>query len=162
MLIDFATSTAWLVSQPYCTAMLSACIEHYLIIKFFPSLLSTEITIIGLMAVIVGDFIRKLAIVTAGENFTHEVSMTKRPHHTLVDGGVYRFVRHPSYCGWFIWVIGTQLLLCNPICSVVFAVVSWKFFKRRIAVEELLLVDFFGNAYESYKLKVASGIPFIP
>jgi protein-S-isoprenylcysteine O-methyltransferase Ste14 len=36
---------------------------------------------------------------------------------------VCRFVRHPGYMGWFIWSVATQLLLVNPVCTVVFALV---------------------------------------
>ncbi|CAN0453530.1 unnamed protein product, partial [Hapterophycus canaliculatus] len=29
--------------------------------------------------------------------------------HQLVTSGVYRFLRHPSYFGWFWWSLGTQV-----------------------------------------------------
>ena len=31
-----------------------------------------------------------------------------------------RWIRHPAYCGWLIWSVGTQVLLVNPICAVIF------------------------------------------
>jgi uncharacterized membrane protein len=33
----------------------------------------------------------------------------------------YRYVRHPGYLGWFIWAVGTQVLLANPVCTLLFA-----------------------------------------
>lgn len=30
-------------------------------------------------------------------------------------------MRHPGYMGWFIWSVATQLLLVNPVCTLVFA-----------------------------------------
>jgi len=42
-------------------------------------------------------------------------------------------MRHPSYAGFFAWALGTQILLGNPIGTVVFAVVLWRFFSQRIA-----------------------------
>ena len=54
-----------------------------------------------------------------------------------------------------------QIMLCNPICAVVYAVVSWQFFSVRIYREESLLVDFFGVDYIEYQQKVATGLPFI-
>lgn len=39
----------------------------------------------------------------------------------LVTRGVYRLCRHPGYLGWYAWAVGTQLLLCNPICTPAFA-----------------------------------------
>jgi protein-S-isoprenylcysteine O-methyltransferase Ste14 len=32
-------------------------------------------------------------------------------------------MRHPGYAGWLLWAVATQLLLGNPVCAVVFAVV---------------------------------------
>ena len=36
---------------------------------------------------------------------------------------VCRHIRHPGYLGFLVWCVGTQLLLVNPICCVVFALV---------------------------------------
>lgn len=46
-------------------------------------------------------------------------------------------LRHPAYFGWFWWSIGTQMLLCNPVCIVVYAAASWRFFSQRIPFEEV-------------------------
>lgn len=34
-----------------------------------------------------------------------------------------RHIRHPGYLGWFIWAVGTQFLLVNPVSIAVFAYV---------------------------------------
>ncbi len=51
-------------------------------------------------------------------------------------------------------------MLCNPICAVVYAVASWKFFDERIEEEERHLIRFFGDDYIDYILKVPTRIPF--
>ena len=52
--------------------------------------------------------------------------------------------------------------LCNPICTVIFAVSSYKFFEERIPLEENTLHCIFGQKYEDYRKAVPfSGIPFI-
>lgn len=43
-----------------------------------------------------------------------------------------RYLRHPSYFGWFWWCVGTQCLLCNPLCILAYAVAAWDFFRKRI------------------------------
>jgi protein-S-isoprenylcysteine O-methyltransferase len=77
--------------------------------------------------------------------------------------------------GWFLWSVGTQvenysiylfilqfqLLLCNPLCTVAYACISWKFFKERIEDEELALINFFADEYISYQRRVPTGLPFI-
>ena len=73
--------------------------------------------------------------------------------------GVYQVVRHPSYFGWTLWAVGTQVMLFNPISIAGFAFASYMFFKDRIPDEEVLLVEFFGQAYVDYALKTPIWIP---
>jgi protein-S-isoprenylcysteine O-methyltransferase len=37
----------------------------------------------------------------ANVSFTHIVSTTKKQEHVLVTNGIYQFIRHPSYFGYF-------------------------------------------------------------
>ena len=53
------------------------------------------------------------------------------------------------------------MVLGNPICFAGYAVVLWRFFSRRIAGEEQLLVAFFGDEYVRYIARTWIGIPFI-
>lgn len=140
---------------------------------------------IGAVMVVLGDGLRKLAMHTAGgsppaphpprkprstytclnltylgSNFKHQVADTRIDGHELVTVGVYRLFRHPSYVGWFYWSIGTQLLLCNPICLLAYSVISWQFFRDRIEREELRLITFFKD-YVDYQRRVGTGLPFI-
>lgn len=100
-------------------------------------------------------------MITASENFTHIVQFDKVQNHQLVTHGVFSLVRHPSYLGWFMWSIGTQLTLANPVCIVLYAVASWKFFHERIFMEEITLLNFFGEEYYQYQQRVPTGLPFI-
>ena len=79
----------------------------------------------------------------------------------MVTSGVFSYVRHPSYVGWFLWSLGTQIVLLNPICLILYGVVSWLFFNERIYIEEHSLLRFFGDDYSDYQKKVPSGIPFV-
>ena len=109
-----------------------------------------------------GQALRSLAMYHAGSNFTHTIAETKVHTHKLVTSGVYAFSRHPSYCGWYWWSVGTQILMGNPVCVLAYSVYSWHFFRARISYEEYHLETFFGQAYRDYKAKVGSGIPFLP
>lgn len=149
-------------SREYIVAALGSWIEYWIEYYFFPGLKSLHyVSIIGCLMVVFGETLRKVAMVTAGSNFTHTVQYRKRDEHKLVTTGVYSLFRHPSYVGWFYWSIGTQVLLCNPICLVGYSVASWMFFRDRIEDEEESLVLFFGEDYIKFKERVGSGIPFI-
>ena len=117
--------------------------------------------ILGSTLVAVGQGVRTAAMVEAGKSFNHVVQSRKREDHVLVQSGVYRVLRHPSYFGFFWWGLGTQLVLGNRICFLAYAVILWKFFATRIAREEQFLVTFFGQSYVRYRERTPVLIPFI-
>uniref|UniRef100_A0A5S6QPK2 Protein-S-isoprenylcysteine O-methyltransferase n=1 Tax=Trichuris muris TaxID=70415 RepID=A0A5S6QPK2_TRIMR len=149
-------------SVEYWIAAVSSWIEYVIELHQFPNAKKQPlITYFGFTLVLIGELLRKAAIVNAGDCFTHLVSFHKRPEHQLVTSGIYSFCRHPSYTGWLLWSVGTQILLCNPACTVLYAVVSWKFLAERIRTEEQVLILFFGSKYTKYRAIVPSGIPFV-
>lgn len=79
----------------------------------------------------------------AGTNFNHTPQKTKREGHVLVTSGVYAYLRHPSYCAFFWWAVGTQILVGNKASLLGFVFVLWNFFKRRIRGESGLCLDCF-------------------
>ena len=90
-------------SKSYVIAATASWVEFF--IEFFacPSLkeYGYHITIIGALVAITGQMIRSTAMWTATSNFTHLIAEKKRPNHRLVTNGVYTFLRHPGYFGWF-------------------------------------------------------------
>ncbi|XP_010493452.1 PREDICTED: protein-S-isoprenylcysteine O-methyltransferase A-like [Camelina sativa] len=156
------TLSSLLISKHYALAMLLSLLEYLTKITFFPRLKQHWwVSNFGLVMIIVGEIIRKAAIKTARESFTHLIKISHEEHHRLVTHGVYRVMRHPSYCGFLIWSVGTQVMLCNPISTVMFTVVVWRFFAQRIPYEEHFLKQFFGVEYVEYAGNVASGVPFV-
>lgn len=88
--------------------------------------------LLGVTLVVSGQLLRSLAMVHASTNFSHTVAHAKREDHVLVTHGVYSFARHPSYAGFLYWAVGTQILLGNPVSTVLFIMVLTRFFARRI------------------------------
>ena len=84
-----------------------------------------------------------------------------RAGHELVTTGIYRYLRHPSYTGWFWWSVGTQLVLGNPLCFVAYACASYSFFADRIPFEEETLRDFYPREYPAYAARTFVLIPFL-
>ncbi|MFH4982762.1 hypothetical protein AB6A40_009471 [Gnathostoma spinigerum] len=148
-------------SLHYWIAAVSSWLEFSLESYFVPSIKSVSFSTFGVCLVICGESLRKVAMFQAKGSFTHTIATRKRSDHSLVTDGVYAFVRHPGYLGWFIWSVGTQIVLCNPVCVVSYAIVSWAFFEDRIFWEEQSLVAFFGESYIRYRAKVPCGVPFI-
>lgn len=149
-------SIPWGIAWSFC--FLEYCVE----LLFFPWLKgSLAATFLGLAGAIVGQGFRTAAMYTAGSNFDHKIEKSKRENHVLVTNGVYAFSRHPSYFGWYLWAISTQVLLANPVSFVCYTGVIWYFFYTRINFEEGCLKRMFGNEYDEYAKRVPTRIPFI-
>ncbi len=153
-------------SLSYKVAMVCGWLEFWLERFFLPSLKTSSRFfylwfVMGLVMVVGGQSIRSLAIAQASNNFNHFVSVSKLPDHKLVTHGLYSKLRHPAYFGFFWWSVGTQVLLQNPVCTVLYFAASWHFFKDRIRFEEEQLLRFFRSEYPEYRLRTSTGIPFI-
>ncbi|CAI5678609.1 unnamed protein product [Oreochromis niloticus] len=149
-------------SVEYTLAAVSSWVEFIVEKLTVPELKQLSwLSFLGLFMVLCGEGLRKAAMLTAGSNFNHIVQNEKAQSHVLVTSGVYAYFRHPSYVGWFYWSIGTQVMLCNPLCILAYTIASWRFFRERIEEEELSLIHFFAEDYVEYKKRVPTGLPFI-
>uniref|UniRef100_D3TNL2 Protein-S-isoprenylcysteine O-methyltransferase n=1 Tax=Glossina morsitans morsitans TaxID=37546 RepID=D3TNL2_GLOMM len=149
-------------SWSYAAAATASWLEFILEVYLLPEFKSFYyVWLIGVVLCTFGEIVRKTAIFTASISFTHLVQYEKSGDHKLITHGIYAFARHPSYVGWFWWSIGTQFILLNPICILIYTVVSWKFFHDRIYCEEYTLLNFFRNDYKTYQDTVPTGLPFI-
>ena len=149
-------------SPEYLCALTLSFTEYWLEVFFWPAKTTfLALNFIGLSICLAGEVARKAAMLTAAGNFSHYVEHTRRRDHRLVRNGVYAWCRHPAYAGWFVWSLGTQLLLVNPLCSVMYPIAAYHFFRDRVYSEELSLVAFFGDGYRAYQREVPTGLPFI-
>ncbi|KAL0637117.1 farnesyl cysteine-carboxyl methyltransferase [Maublancomyces gigas] len=164
-LLGAATAGAFLLTSngmayniAHASAFTEAAVEWY----FFPGLKTHRaLTAFGVILVILGQLARSYAMAHAGTNFSHVVVMNREQGHILVKTGIYAYIRHPSYFGFFWWGMGTQFMLGNPVCAVGYALALWKFFSSRIREEEKLLIGFFGEDYVQYRATTMTLIPFI-
>jgi protein-S-isoprenylcysteine O-methyltransferase Ste14 len=65
---------------------------------------TTPLFVIGVVAVVLGSYIRVDCFRTLGEMFTFD--LTIHPRHKLVTGRFYSYVRHPAYTGSILVVAG--------------------------------------------------------
>ena len=66
----------------------------------------------GFSLILSGGLFRLWAMRTLGQFFVMEVSLQK--NHRLVKSGPYALVRHPSYVGYMLLIVGTVVLLLGP------------------------------------------------
>jgi protein-S-isoprenylcysteine O-methyltransferase Ste14 len=121
--------------------------------------LRPQITIAGIVVFVLGSALRWWAILTLGQYFTFEVAV--RSTQSVVQSGPYRFVRHPSYTGILIMLLGVGLALTNWASIVVMLVGGLVGLLYRIRVEERALVEALGQPYTDYMRHSRMFIPFI-
>lgn len=112
---------------------------------------------IGLGLMLTGAAIRQVAIGTLGGHFTGRVEI--QPDHQLIQRGLYRYVRHPSYTGAYLIFLGLGLALSNIVSlSLMFgmAIFAYGF---RVRVEEKALNEEFKTSYEAYCQRTKRFIP---
>ncbi len=98
-------------------------------------------------------------MITCGENFNHLIQVSHSSDHSLVTHGIYRFLRHPSYVGFFYWCVGMQIMVGNICCSILFTLATRIFFHQRIAFEETILLKNYPLEYPQYIQATYLGIP---
>jgi protein-S-isoprenylcysteine O-methyltransferase len=148
----YATISAFLLSQngsayniAHSTAMLECLLTRLLAPSSYfnltsyifggPTFAERYVVPLGLVMMIIGQFTRSFAMVTAATNFNHTVQVRRREGHELVTNGIYAWLRHPSYFGFFWWGLGTQVVLGNRLCLAAYTLVLWRFFNSRIRSE---------------------------
>ena len=97
-----------------------------------PNIRLTPSFIIGVIAVILGTYIRLDCFKTLGQLFTFD--LTIHPEHKLVTSRFYAYVRHPAYTGSLLLVFGlafshltrgSWMRECGPLRASSSAIVVW-------------------------------------
>jgi protein-S-isoprenylcysteine O-methyltransferase Ste14 len=94
-----------------------------------------------------------------GRNWS--VSLELRDHHTLVTAGIYAFVRHPIYSGFWLMAVAQLLMLPNWIAGPAGLVGFGTLFFGRVGREEQMMINAFGNEYRDYMRRTARVMPWI-
>lgn len=58
---------------------------------------------------VVSKYVKLMFVNHITKNNYFKVQYERHEEHKLVTNGVYNFMRHPSYVGWFYWSLGTQV-----------------------------------------------------
>jgi len=117
------------------------------------------VTTVALMAAIGGLALRTWAVLILGPLFTMHIDI--QANHTVVTGGPYKIVRHPSYLGAFIMYVAMIAFLQAWFSAIATLLILPLAFLRRIHYEEKLLETEFGQDYRDYAKTVGKFIPFL-
>lgn len=102
----------------------------------------------GLIVFLTGAILRIAAMRTLGKRFSVWVAIQK--NHQLETSGLYRLVRHPSYTGAIMNLLGWAMVF-RSVLGMMLAVGMGLLLVSRIRAEERLLVAKFGSEYTEYQ-----------
>ena len=150
-------SKVWLIASVWATAAIGIGLAFA-----FPGAAiksgRVAIFVAGLALMIGGLVLRWYSIQVLGTSFTCEVST--REGQEVVQSGPYRWVRHPSYTGGLMTVLGV-LVCCVNLASPAALLVALAGYAYRIRVEEQALSMHLGSPYLEYMLRTKRLIPFL-
>ena len=114
---------------------------------------------LGLIITAIGGFVRVATVFELGHRFSIFVAL-QSDHHLKTDG-FYRFVRHPSYLGALLAMVGWALVFRSIIGLLLTAAMCVPIIAR-IRAEEDFLVREFGDEYHAYQQRTSWRLlPFI-
>ncbi|MCD2194842.1 isoprenylcysteine carboxylmethyltransferase family protein [Actinomycetospora endophytica] len=112
---------------------------------------------VGLAIALVGITFRFASIIVLGRFFRGVVTI--QADHEVVRRGPYRVIRHPSYLGALVGVLGFGLTGGSVAAALVMTAVVGIGLGYRIAVEERALRAGLGAAYEQYAATTGRLLP---
>ncbi len=115
--------------------------------------------VLGTFIFFVGTFTRMYAIKTLGQFFTMEIGIRK--NHRIVKDGPYEFVRHPSYTGYLLMILGIGIAYQNLFSLLLPLAEMILFLSVRIPQEEKMLCHEFGDEYRRYQKETKLIIPHL-
>lgn len=104
-----------------------------------------------------GLVVRIWAIVVLGKSFrtTVEVDAGQK----VVDSGPYRWVRHPSYTGILLLMVGLGLVYGDWPALAILLVLPLGVLIHRVLIEEAVLTEVLGQAYTDYAARTKRLVP---
>ena len=148
----------WVLAAFGVLGLLAAYLPAYTDRKEFLILDGDGVRWLGVVLFAAGGALRIWPVFVLGHRFSGLVAI--QPGHTLVTGGVYGVVRHPSYLGLLIGSLGWALAFRSGV-GVLLTVLLIPPLLARIRAEEALLRTQFGDAYDAYRRRTSRLIPGI-
>jgi protein-S-isoprenylcysteine O-methyltransferase len=140
-------------------ASLVAAIYCALTVRAADSALLRQLVPLGLVLYIGGLILRWYSILYLGKYFTVNVAIAA--DHRVVDTGPYRYIRHPSYTGALLALVGLGICYRNWLGLLLLVAPVSLAFLYRIRVEEAALRNALGEAYVLYSTHTRRLVPFV-
>ena len=114
---------------------------------------------LGLLFAIAALVMFQLTHRALGRNWS--ISLDVREDHQLITDGIYRKIRHPMYSAFWLWAVAQALLLPNWVGGFAGLIGFGTLFFGRVAREERMMLETFGDGYRDYMARTGRVIPWV-
>jgi protein-S-isoprenylcysteine O-methyltransferase Ste14 len=146
----------WVIVAFGAIGLLQAYLPAYADRKEFWTIDGDGVRWLGVVLFAAGGALRLWPVFVLGNRFSGLVAI--QPGHTLVMGGAYAVIRHPSYLGLLVNSLGWALAFRSGV-GLALTALTVPPLLARIRAEERLLRSQFGEAYDIYRARTSRLIP---
>lgn len=132
--------------------------EHFHLVATENKLNHILFSVMGIILILSGVMLNLVAVKTLGEFFDR---LTIKNSHQLITSGIYAQVRHPIYTSFLLLFIGFCTFLQSWLSLVALTLVCARWFSNKILVEEEMLLQEFGEDYQTYSQQTKKLIPLV-
>ena len=111
----------------------------------------------GVMVLVVAFWLFWRSHADLGRNWSYTLELRKG--HQLITSGVYKYIRHPMYAAIWMWGVAQVLLLHNWIAGWSHLLSFSLLYFLRVPREEQMMLNQFGEEYQSYMNRTGRIIP---
>jgi protein-S-isoprenylcysteine O-methyltransferase Ste14 len=119
----------------------------------------TGLFFLGLTIIILGVALRWYAIGVLGRYFTRDVVVSH--DQPVIQNGPYRLIRHPTYSGTFLTMLGVGLAVTNWASLISLLICVFLGHMYRVRIEEKALIRTIGQPYSEYMRHTKRFIPWV-
>jgi protein-S-isoprenylcysteine O-methyltransferase Ste14 len=154
---DTDRNTVWLIILVTTLGQITSLIEW----AYFPSgnAGNNWWVATGVILLVAGTGFRFYAISVLGKYFSATVQL--KEEHRIITAGPYKLLRHPSYTGAYLAMLGSAIFLQSYAGVLIFGIGMLFVYQLRIKTEEQTLGKYFKEEYLNYCNHTYKMFPFV-
>lgn len=150
-------NTVWLILGVSCIGQIASLMEWAYIKEGIPAF--SMWTYVGAVMLVGGTAFRVYAINVLGKYFSTTVQI--KNEHRIITAGPYKILRHPSYSGAYIAMLGCAVFLESITGLLIFGIGMLFVYHLRIKTEEQTLIQNFKEDYLNYSKQTWKMFPMV-